>query len=156
MSRKPVQRTATRRGAAPKKRKTQPRRPRRPGVLDQAVAALPFTEKQLQKIATWGMVWLAGAIALSVAALLGVPGTVGTAAANLLGDAGMRVDEIQIDGLERMDRTTVFAQVLGEMRRISNGAAIQARCLECGALGPAQPTAGDVGLMHAILAKLGA
>jgi protease-4 len=53
-------------------------------------------------------------------------------------------------------RRAVFAQVLGEMRRISTGAAIQARCLECGALGPAEPDPGDVTLMHAILAKLGA
>ena len=53
-------------------------------------------------------------------------------------------------------RRAVFAQVLGEMRRLSNGAAIQARCLECGALGPAEPEPGDVTLMHAILAKLGA
>lgn len=117
MSRKPVQRTATRRGAAPKKRKPQSRRPKRPGLLDQAVAALPFTEKQLQKIATWGIVGFAGAVALGVASVLGIPGTVGTAAANLLGDAGMRVDEIQIDGLERMDRTTVFAQALDQESR---------------------------------------
>ena len=53
-------------------------------------------------------------------------------------------------------RRAVFAEVLGEMRRISTGAAIQARCLECGALGPAEPDPGDVTLMHAILAKLGA
>ncbi|HEU4959097.1 MAG TPA: signal peptide peptidase SppA [Sphingomonas sp.] len=53
-------------------------------------------------------------------------------------------------------RRAVFADVLGDMRRISNGAAIQARCLECGALGPARPAPGDVTLMHAILAKLGA
>src|SRR5699024_3555189 len=34
------------------------------------------------------------------------------------------------------DRRAVFAQVLGDMRRMSHGAAIQARCLECAAMGP--------------------
>lgn len=51
-------------------------------------------------------------------------------------------------------RRAIFAEVLGEVRRVSNGAAIQARCLECGALGPAQPAPKDVSLMNAILAKL--
>jgi protease-4 len=66
--------------------------------------------------------------------------------------------DAQGDAFSRIaaQRRAVFAEVLGEMRRISNGAAIQARCLECAAMGPAQPTPGDTGLMHAILAKLGA
>ncbi|MGN6270011.1 MAG: signal peptide peptidase SppA [Sphingomonas sp.] len=51
-------------------------------------------------------------------------------------------------------RRAVFAEVLGEVRALSNGAAIQARCLECGALGPPTPSAKDTSLMNAILAKL--
>ena len=64
----------------------------------------------------------------------------------------------QGDAFSRLaaQRRAAFAQVLGEMRRISDGAAIQARCLECGALGPARPAPGDVTLMRAILAKVGA
>jgi len=64
----------------------------------------------------------------------------------------------QGDAFSRLaaQRRAAFAQVLGEMRRISDGAAIQARCLECGALGPARPAPGDVSLMRAILAKVGA
>jgi len=64
----------------------------------------------------------------------------------------------QGDAFSRLaaQRRAAFAQVLGEMRRISDGAAIQARCLECGALGPARPAPGDVALMRAILAKVGA
>jgi protease-4 len=65
-------------------------------------------------------------------------------------------DTTQGDAFSRIaaQRRAVFAQTLGEVRRLSNGAAIQARCLECGALGPAQPRSGDVSLMNAILAKL--
>lgn len=64
----------------------------------------------------------------------------------------------QGDAFSRLaaQRRAAFAQVLGEMRRISDGSAIQARCLECGALGPARPAPGDVTLMRAILAKVGA
>lgn len=67
-------------------------------------------------------------------------------------------DASQGDAFSRIaaQRRAVFARALGEMRRVSSGAAIQARCLECGALGPARPLPGDVSLMRAILAKLGA
>jgi protease-4 len=51
-------------------------------------------------------------------------------------------------------RRAVFAEVLGEVRRLSNGAAIQARCLECGAFAPAAPSPKDTSLMNAILTKL--
>jgi cell division protein FtsQ len=118
VSRRPAtQRTATRRGAPPKKRKAQARRPKRPGLLDQAVAALPFSETTLQKIATWTMVTVAGAAALGVATYLGVPAAAGVALANVAGDAGLRVDEIQIDGLKRMDKMTVYAQALDQDSR---------------------------------------
>lgn len=66
-------------------------------------------------------------------------------------DAGQQGDAFSRIAAQRR---AVFAQVLGEMRQLSNGAAIQARCLECGALGPAEPAPGDVSLMNAILAKL--
>ena len=86
------------------------------------------------------------------------PGRLAQLAAQLARDNDGDDAATQGDAFSRIaaQRRATFAEVLGEIRRISNGAAIQARCLECGALGPAQPTAGDVGLMHAILAKLGA
>ncbi|MGN6376708.1 MAG: signal peptide peptidase SppA [Sphingomonas sp.] len=65
-------------------------------------------------------------------------------------------DDAAGDAFSRIagQRRAVFADVLGELRQLSSGAAIQARCLECGALGPVQPAPEDVSLMHALLAKL--
>lgn len=117
MSRRPVQRTATRRGATPKPRKSPGRRPKRAGLIEQAFAALPFSEKTLQGITTWSIVGTVGAAALAVAVWLGVPGMVGVAAANTLGDLGLRVDEIQIDGIKRMDKMTVYSQALDQDSR---------------------------------------
>lgn len=117
MSRRPVQRTATRRGATPKARKAPARRPQRAGMLDQAVAALPFSEKTLQGIATWSIVGAVGAAVLAAGVWAGVPGMVGVAAANTLGDLGLRVDEIQIDGIKRMDKMTVYSQALDQDSR---------------------------------------
>lgn len=53
------------------------------------------------------------------------------------------------------ERRAVFAQAIGDMRRLATGASVQARCLECGALAPAAPRAGDVRLMDVLLARIG-
>ena len=116
MSRRPTQRTATRRGAAPKK-KASSRRPRRPSLLDQAVAALPFSQATLTRIATWGILGTVGAVALGVATWFGVPAMAGVAVANVVGEAGLKVDEIQIDGIKRMDKMTVYTQALDQDSR---------------------------------------
>jgi cell division protein FtsQ len=116
MSRAPAKRTSTRRGATPKKRK-QARRPKRPGLIDQAVAALPFSQATLQRIATWGIVGVFAVGALSVAGWFGVPQKMGTAVSQVVGEAGLRVDEIEIDGLKRMDKMTVYSQALDQDSR---------------------------------------
>jgi protease-4 len=85
------------------------------------------------------------------------PGRLEQLAAQLARDSDDDDDTaLQGDAFNRIaaQRRAVFAEVLGEVRALSNGAAIQARCLECGALGPATPSAKDTSLMNAILAKL--
>ncbi|MET0310274.1 MAG: FtsQ-type POTRA domain-containing protein [Sphingomonas sp.] len=116
MSRKPVQRTATRRGAKPQPRKSV-RRTKRPSMLDQAIAGLPFSEATLQRIATWGIVGLVAVAGLGVASFFGVPGMIGVGMSQAVGEAGLKVDEIQIDGLKRMDKATVYQQVLDQDSR---------------------------------------
>jgi cell division protein FtsQ len=117
LSRRPVQRTATRRGTTPKKRQASARRPKRPGLFEQAVAALPFSDRTLQRIATWGIVFIAAAAALLAATWAGIPAAAGVGVSNLVGEAGLKVDEIQIDGLKRMDKMTVYAQALDQDSR---------------------------------------
>jgi protease-4 len=53
------------------------------------------------------------------------------------------------------ERRAMFAAALGEVRRIGTGAAVQARCLECGGLGGAAPSNADVRLMDVLLARFG-
>lgn len=54
------------------------------------------------------------------------------------------------------DRRAVFAQALGDARRLAQGSSMQARCLECGAFGPAAVTMrADAKLVDMLLAKLG-
>jgi len=131
MSRAPAKRATTRR-AAPAKRKPA-RRQKRPGLLDQAVAALPFSQATLTRIATWGIVGVFAIGALSVASWFGVPGMVGSAVSQVVGEAGFKVDEIQIDGLKRMDKMTVYQQALDQDSRampLVDLAAVRARLLK--------------------------
>lgn len=92
------------------KRKPQPkRRAKRIGVMDRAVAAVPVSETTLRKATTGVMLTSGVALILALATWLGVPGTVGTAVAESVGRAGFRVDQIEVTGLKRMDRMTVYA-----------------------------------------------
>lgn len=54
------------------------------------------------------------------------------------------------------ERRAVFAQALGDARRMASGSSMQARCLECGAFGPSAATMrADARLLDLVLAKLG-
>ncbi|WP_375288624.1 signal peptide peptidase SppA [Sphingomonas sp.] len=49
-----------------------------------------------------------------------------------------------------------FARAIGDMKRlVLSGAAVQARCLECGGWGPAAATPGDATLMVRVLERIG-
>jgi len=115
MSRAPAKRTATRRGAKPVRKNA--RKQKGPGLFDQALAALPVSQATLTRIATWSIVGLAGLGVIGVASWFGVPGMVGTAVSETVGEAGFRVDQIQIDGLKRMDKMTVYSQALDQDSR---------------------------------------
>ncbi|MGE7207747.1 signal peptide peptidase SppA [Sphingomonas sp. NPDC019816] len=52
------------------------------------------------------------------------------------------------------ERRAVAARALGDVQRLVRGGSVQARCLECGALGP-MATAGDERLLDLLIARLG-
>jgi protease-4 len=69
-----------------------------------------------------------------------------------------RVGAASTDLVSRLagERRALLAQALGDARRLmQGGAAMQARCLECAALGPVVPAAEDVRLMDLMLARVG-
>lgn len=117
MSRPPAKRTATRRGAKPAPKRKQVARKKGPGLMDQLLAALPFSQATLTRMATWGIVAMFSVGLLTVATWFGVPQIIGAGAAQAVGEAGLRVDTIQINGLKRMDRMTVYQQVLDQNSR---------------------------------------
>jgi protease-4 len=53
------------------------------------------------------------------------------------------------------DRRGLAAQALGDVARLARSGSVQARCLECGGIGPSATAGSDARLFDLILAKLG-
>ncbi|MFS0772119.1 signal peptide peptidase SppA [Sphingomonas sp. 1P08PE] len=53
------------------------------------------------------------------------------------------------------DRRTLVARALGDVARLTRGGSIQARCLECGGLGPSATSNADARLLDLLMARLG-
>ena len=53
------------------------------------------------------------------------------------------------------ERRGLVAQALGDARRLAMGGSVQARCLECGGIGPSLSQAQDTRLLDLILARVG-
>ncbi|PKP91264.1 MAG: cell division protein FtsQ [Alphaproteobacteria bacterium HGW-Alphaproteobacteria-16] len=113
MSRKP---SPAKRPTQKPKRRAQTRK-KQPGLLDRAIAALPVSEATLHRMTVWGITGIAIASALGVAMLFGVPGMVGTALAEGVGRAGFRVQQVEVTGIKRADRMTVYNYALDQKSR---------------------------------------
>ena len=105
------------RGSPPRratvKRRVQPK----PSRIDWLLAKLPISEGALRKIATVAMVTAGGAALSFGAVALGVPALVGEQLGEAAGRAGFRVAQIEITGLKRMDRMSVYAVALDQNSR---------------------------------------
>ncbi|RZL78382.1 MAG: FtsQ-type POTRA domain-containing protein, partial [Sphingomonas sp.] len=81
-------------------------------VMDRLVGMLPVSEDILRKIATWSILGAGGAVAIAAATWVGIPGMIGAAVAEGAGRAGFKVEQIEVTGLKRMDRMSVYAVAL--------------------------------------------
>lgn len=104
---------------SPPRRPVQPKRRQQPkvSIIDRTIEALPISHDTLRRIATWSIVAGVGAVALAAATWLGIPGAIGVAIAEGIGRAGFRVEQVEVTGLSRMDRMTVYAVALDQKSR---------------------------------------
>ncbi|WP_294191680.1 cell division protein FtsQ/DivIB [uncultured Sphingomonas sp.] len=99
-------RTVNRRKPAPKKTFGQ-----------RMVAKLPFNEAFLRRAVTWTLLGAGGAAVIAVASWIGIPSAIGIGIAETAAQAGLRVEQVDITGLKRMDRETVYAVALEQPSR---------------------------------------
>ena len=92
------------------RRPVQPKRraPPKVSAIDRMITALPVSETTLRRLATWSIMGVVGAVTLATATVFGVPGMVGSAIGEEIGQAGFRVTNIQITGLNRMDHNVIY------------------------------------------------
>ncbi len=75
---------------------------------------LPISEKFVDRAVTVSTVGLVAAGLLALGWYSGVPGYVGTQVAQAVGRAGFTVKRVEVTGIERMDRLTVYAIALDQ------------------------------------------
>jgi cell division protein FtsQ len=76
--------------------------------------AMPFKQDSIDRFVTWSMVGMVGVAAVAGAMMAGLPGYVGTAVARSIGRAGFEVKRVEVTGIDRMERLTVYAIALDQ------------------------------------------
>lgn len=111
--------TATiRRGQPARARpKVQGRRkpaPRKKGLLERAAEHLPMGVETIQRWLGYGVVVIGIGLAGTAATFMGLPQMAGVEAAEMVGRAGFAVKRVEVTGIDRMDRLTVYAVALDQ------------------------------------------
>ena len=110
--------TATARKAPAKARKPAPRKKvRQVGIMDRLLRILPFTEQDIQRALTWGVLAVLLLVALIVANWFGVPQAAYQQYAQVAAKAGFEVKRVEITGMDRVDQLKVYDIVLAEKDR---------------------------------------
>jgi cell division protein FtsQ len=100
--------------AKPTKATSRRKSPATKSALARWIDALPISEAFIDRAVTVSMVGLVSAAALGLAWYSGLPGYVGTEIAQAVGRAGFQVKRVEVTGLERMDRLTVYSIALDQ------------------------------------------
>jgi cell division protein FtsQ len=106
--------SAKRGKAKPTKATSRRRSPATKSALSRWMDALPISEAFIDRAVTVSMVGLVSVAALGLAWYSGLPGYVGTEIAQAVGRAGFQVKRVEVTGLERMDRLTVYSIALDQ------------------------------------------
>ena len=104
---------------APRKRtviKGKTRKPavKRVSIWEQIMRAMPFGQQAVDRFVTGVMVVGFAVVAIAGATIAGVPQYIGTEIAQMIGRAGFEVKRVEVTGINRMERLTVYAIALDQ------------------------------------------
>lgn len=107
------------RGASPRKRAAIKGKARKPAVKqvstwEKIMRVMPFDQRVVDRFVTGAMVVAFGGVAIAGATLAGVPQYIGTETAMAIGRAGFEVKRVEVTGIDRMERLTVYAIALDQ------------------------------------------
>ena len=86
-------------------------------MLTRAIGTIPISAAMWQRLATWTILMTAGGAIIAIAVMLGVPAYVGNQMAEGVGRAGFAVKRVEVTGIDRMERLTVYAVALDQNSR---------------------------------------
>ena len=90
---------------------------KRQSWVDKLIEHLPVSEATLQRMASWTIVGIFGAILVAIAVYLGLPEVARQQAADMAARAGFEVEKVEVRGVERMDELPVYNIALGQVDR---------------------------------------
>jgi cell division protein FtsQ len=88
--------------------------PKKGATWSKMIGAMPFSQDALDRFVTSAMVFMVVGAAIGVAILSGIPGYVGREVAQAVGRAGFEVKRVEVTGIDRMERLTVYAIALDQ------------------------------------------
>ncbi len=100
-----------------KPRKVNKKKVRQVSIFDKILRAMPFTEAQVQKGLTWGLVGVFVLGAYSVAHYTGITERVSSQIATTVGAAGFEVKRVEVTGVNRIDELKVYEITLAQKDR---------------------------------------
>ncbi len=89
-------------------------KPKTQSLWSQAVDVSPFSQKAIDRAITLGIASVMGVALIGVAIYAGVPRFVGTQIAIVAGQAGFAVKRVEVNGIDRMEKLTVYAIALDQ------------------------------------------
>ncbi len=98
-------------------RSSRARSLKRQSWIDKLIEHLPVSEATLQRMASWAIVGIFGAILVAIAMFLGLPEIARQQAADIAARAGFEVEKVEVRGVERMDELPVYNIALGQVDR---------------------------------------
>ena len=97
--------------------KRKPARKKQPSLIVRMLAGIPISAAMWQRIATVAILGTGAGGLLLIAVLLGVPAYLGSQMADAIGRAGFAVKRVEITGIDRMERLSVYAVALDQNTR---------------------------------------
>jgi cell division protein FtsQ len=88
-----------------------------PSMLARVIDLVPISAAMWQRMATWTILLTASGALLAIAVMLGIPGYLGAQMAEGVGRAGFAVKRVEVTGIDRMERLTVYAVALDQNSR---------------------------------------
>jgi cell division protein FtsQ len=99
------------------KRKGRVTKTKKPSLFQQAMDMLGVKAATVERATTYAMVGVVGSATIALAVLAGLPGFIGEQIGMGIGRAGFEVKRVEVKGIDRMERLTVYAIALDQHSR---------------------------------------